>query len=819
MRTGRLRPMAGVLLVVTMLVGGFWMPASAEDALLADATPTVTEAPVVTPEVTVEPPAPPTEEPTEATTETPVVTEEPVVTEVPPVETPVATETPLAAETPSPTATTPAKAAPAKVAPLAVGEATVTVTVTTSDGAPFPADAQICVWESVNWTQCGEQGVASATFTVAAGEINYWIYADGYQFVDEYVEVADGATVTFDAVLQALPPLFTSITNAVSDPNPAPGSQVTFTVRAWGSAPYGFANVMSQVPWGMTAVTMTCNVAAGSLVWPESCDAIDLEGVGTYEIGLDTEEDGSFDVTITVTGTLPDEPGYTTVNVACVNADRLEMAVAGRDPADPIAGEECAMVTLTTQSEQVIDSTLTVNVSVSDGSPVPAGTTTCISNSMSFLIPNCVIAGASATFAVPAGAVQYAVFAPGYATGGGDVEIGEGEDVVVEVVLEPATDFGLAITKTVSDPNPMPGEQVSYEIHISGSVDAPVVQLMEFVPNELTNARVSCEVTVGWAESFPCALPVDGLVLGMIGTGEGEAGLGAIDAVITLTGTVPNEAGVTFTNTACVGALGGESDPEMGIVPAVCAAATLTTQEPPAPEAGTWGAAAMSVDVSEAMPGDPVTYTLTLPWTAAEQGRTGVRAFQAAPAPSFVITDPVPQALTNVAWTCVAENATCSPDLGSGYDVTAEGSVIDPARDALVTITITGNVADDAVAGDVVNEACVNHDAAPSPMRGFMQMACVQAPQAVFVVLAQPVDPTVTPAPTDPATPSPTATPDPAQPTATVTATPAVTPAVSGLPSTGTAPGGGSTSFVLFALAAAVLAVAAVATRGERVRR
>lgn len=31
--------MAGVLLVVTMLVGGFWMPASAEDALLADAAP------------------------------------------------------------------------------------------------------------------------------------------------------------------------------------------------------------------------------------------------------------------------------------------------------------------------------------------------------------------------------------------------------------------------------------------------------------------------------------------------------------------------------------------------------------------------------------------------------------------------------------------------------------------------------------------------------------------------------------------------------------------------------------------------------------
>jgi len=215
--------------------------------------------------------------------------------------------------------------------------------------------------------------------------------------------------------------------------------------------------------------------------------------------------------------------------------------------------------------------------------------------------------------------------------------------------------------------------------------------------------------------------------------------------------------------------------------------------------------------VTEAMPGDPVTYTLTLPWEAAEQGRTGIMGFAQLAGPNFVIIDAVPQALTNVAWSCAAVNATCAPASGTGYDVTAEGVVLDPARDALVTLTITGSVADDAPAGAVVNRACVTQEGAPE---------CLQAPEASFVVLAQPVDPTVTPAPTDPATPSPTATPDPAAPTATVTATPAVTPAVTGLPSTGAAPGGHATSLALFALAAAALLTAgAMVLRGERARR
>ncbi|HVL25345.1 MAG TPA: hypothetical protein VM450_14745 [Thermomicrobiales bacterium] len=900
-------PVAGVLLVVAMLFGGFWMPVSAEDALLANATPTVTdEAPVVTPEVTVEPTTESTETPEP---ETPVVTEAPATEEPEVTEEPPATEAP-AVETPSPTATTPAKA-PAKVAPQVTIAATgeVNFQVSTADSGPIPAGFKICTWDPVNATQCSAADVSTWDVSIPEGEFDYWTeFQEPYLEIDVYdvpvaageslqipivLELAEMVDVTFDVstsdggavpaglqicvsdpvngidcsdagattwtvpvlsqgfnywtqftdpyidvdvddvtlpagepatiaiVLEPEPELFTNITKTVSDNNPAPGTEITYTVHAWGTSPHNSVEISDFLPFELTNETFSCEIAAGAPEWSDSCDDWWIEGVGLVYGGIDPDDQGNYDVTFTVTATVPEVEGVLFVNTACAFGERETMSAQA---AAPIVGEECAAVTVVTQGETE-PASVTVNVTTADDSPIPAETTICVETPVT-AEPACSAAGASSeTFGVAAGVFYYYVFAPGHAPVMGSGEVVAGDTAEVDVVLVPEVESDIHITKTASDESPLPGDRISYEIHVWGTTPSEMpIQFVDLVPAELSEVRVSCELITGWTDGPSCAYPYDGRIVGSIMPDDYNDDSDVFEMVVTVTGTVSTDPGVTFTNIACVVALGGEQPPVTerqgvrafaqvppGVPGGACDAATVMTQEPPAPAEGQWGAAAMTVDVTEAMPGDPVTYTLTLPWEAAEQGRTGIMGFAQLAGPNFVIIDAVPQALTNVAWSCAAVNATCAPASGTGYDVTAEGVVLDPARDALVTLTITGSVADDAPAGAVVNRACVTQEGAPE---------CLQAPEASFVVLAQPVDPTVTPAPTEPATPSPTATPDPAAPTATVTATPAVTPAVTGLPSTGAAPGGHATSLALFALAAAALLTAgAMVLRGERARR
>jgi uncharacterized repeat protein (TIGR01451 family) len=895
-------PVAGLVMVVAMLFGGLWMPAGAQEAIQAEASPTVTdEVPVVTPDVTVEP----TTEPTVTQPETPVVTEaaateEPVITEEP------------AVETPAPTATAPAKAAPARSAPqvniAATGE--VNFQVTTADGGSISAGFKICTWDPVNATQCSDADVSTWEVGIPEGEFDYWTeFQEPYLEIDVYdvpvaageslqipivLEMAELVDVTFDVstsdggaipagleicvsdpvngidcseagattwtvpvlsqgfnywthftdpyidvdvegvtlpagepatitiVLEPEPVLETNITKVVSDSNPAPGAQITYTVHAWGTSPHNAVEINDFLPFELTNETFSCEIAAGAPQWSDSCDDWWIEGAGLVYGGIDPDDQGNYDVTFTVTATVPDEPGVQFINTACAFGERDMLRAEAA--AGPIAGDECAAVTVVTQMETE-DASITVNVTTEDGSEVPAGTIICVTDE-AMAEPTCTAAGlSSATFAVAAGGVMYDVLGPGYAPVNGYTPVEAGDNAVVDVVLVAELESDIFITKTASDLNPEPGARISYEIHVWGtSPSLAPIEFVDILPAELSDVRVSCEIVTGWTHEPSCAYPLDGTIVGSIMPDDYNDDSDAFEMVVTVTGTVTSEPGVTFINLACAiatvelppltrtGVQAFAQPVPDGSLAGACDAATVTTQSDPEPAEGQWGAAAMTVDVTEARPGDPVTYTLTLPWEAVtpQVSRQGVMGFAQLAGPNFVIIDSVPRALTNVVWSCVAVNATCAPGNGTGYDVTAEGSVLDPARDALVTLTITGTVADDAPAGEVVNRACVTQEGEPE---------CLQAPEASFMVLAQPVDPTVTPVPTEPGTPAPTGTvvpTDPAQPTATATATPAVT----GLPSTGAAPGGHAISLALIALvAAALLAAGAMVLRGERARR
>jgi hypothetical protein len=467
-------------------------------------------------------------------------------------------------------------------------------------------------------------------------------------------------------------------------------------------------------------------------------------------------------------------------------------------------------------------------VSTPDASPLPAGTAICVT-SAGDVQPVCSADGAASwTFPVVAGEIEYTVLAPGYDLVFGYDEVPAGEERVIDVVLEPAVGSGMNITKTVSDPNPLPGTEVEYEIHVWGTTPSmEEINFVDVLPAELSDVRVECELIEGFPISPSCAYPVDGYIVGTIVPDDYNDDSDVYEMVVTVTGTVTSEPNVEFTNLACVStsparpAVSGErtgilafAQPMMPV--GACAAATVLTQNLPVP--GAWGDATKTVDVEEAQPGDAVTYTVTLPWTAGDEGAVGEATFS--------LADSVPDRVTDIAWTCGGENVTCDVASGSESYVTVTGSVDDPEADALVVLTITGVVAANAHAGQVVNQACSNSEVMPPdqviPVLSFaaQQPGCQSMPAAVFYVVLDPGTPTPTPTPS-PTDPAPDVTPT-ATATASATATPAndARPTVTTLPNTGATPVDSDLPLGPAALVAAMLfAAGAVVTRGARAKR
>jgi uncharacterized repeat protein (TIGR01451 family) len=110
----------------------------------------------------------------------------------------------------------------------------------------------------------------------------------------------------------------------------------------------------------------------------------------------------------------------------------------------------------------------------------------------------------------------------------------------------------------------------------------------------------------------------------------------------------------------------------------------------------------LSVSITDgntfAVTGDPITYTIVVT-NAGPDVANGV-----------LVTDTLPESISNVTWTCVASNGSCTAPSGSG-NLSTSMSV---EAGGTVTITITGRLSLSAV-GLLVNTVTISHPADPNP--------------------------------------------------------------------------------------------------------
>ena len=140
----------------------------------------------------------------------------------------------------------------------------VTFNLVTEDGGAVPPSLQLCVWDEIGTTTCADPGVAEATLTVRADDFDYWTWRSyPYEDVDvQNASLPEGETA-IQVVLQRAIPRQTNITKVVSESNPAPGSEITYTIHAWGIAPSGQAQIWDDIPPEFTVTAFDCTIAAG----------------------------------------------------------------------------------------------------------------------------------------------------------------------------------------------------------------------------------------------------------------------------------------------------------------------------------------------------------------------------------------------------------------------------------------------------------------------------------------------------------------------------------------------------------------------------
>jgi hypothetical protein len=196
--------------------------------------------------------------------------------------------------------------------------ATLTVDVTTFDGATVPADTMICVSDALpTEAECLYWTGSSVTFTVATGPVSLAVWApDGSNysmFVESIPLVATGENRAVNAVLYLLDtPLTMNMT--VSDALPDSGDTITYTLHAYGPA-LEFL-IESSLPAGLTDIVVTCQGLFFSEL-PTSC----YEFMAGELVVPGAAGNGQIlDVIVTITGTITGAPGDVITNEACVTA-------------------------------------------------------------------------------------------------------------------------------------------------------------------------------------------------------------------------------------------------------------------------------------------------------------------------------------------------------------------------------------------------------------------------------------------------------------------------------------------------------------------
>jgi uncharacterized repeat protein (TIGR01451 family)/fimbrial isopeptide formation D2 family protein len=231
-----------------------------------------------------------------------------------------------------------------------------------------------------------------------------------------------------------------------------------------------------------------------------------------------------------------------------------------------------------------------------------------------------------------------------------------------DVVLMPRAD--VRITKS-GPAQATPGTDITYTLTVTnaGPSDAVDVVLSESTPPGLTLVSISAPCGAG----FPCAL--------------GPIAAGAPAQTVTVTFAVPS--GYTtpqpISNTASVSS--ATVDPATGNNSAT---ASTTTSGAAIADLGI----SKSNGVTTIVPGTTTTYTIVVT-NAGPSDAPGAR-----------VVDSFPAELTGVTWTCAATAGSACPASGAGHLDTT----IDVAVGGTITFTVTGTIAPDAV-GLMVNTA------------------------------------------------------------------------------------------------------------------
>ncbi len=258
----------------------------------------------------------------------------------------------------------------------------------------------------------------------------------------------------------------------------------------------------------------------------------------------------------------------------------------------------------------------------------------------------------------------------------GMTEIDDSNNSATDIdALVPSTD--LAITKTDSQTEAVPGEPVTYSLTVSNAgpstaLSAPVADLF---PAELSAVTWTCDDSGGGT----CANPS--------GTGDINETVDlpvGTSVTFTATGTVDPAARGALVNTATVlpaGRTGDRGDPN----PGDNSATDVDTLTPESDLEITKSDGAVV-----ALPGEQVTYAIVV----TNNGPSSVTG--------AVVTDAFPAELTGVTWTCAEGGGTCATPSGSG-DV---NETVDLPVGTSVTFTATGTV-DPGATGMLDNTATV----------------------------------------------------------------------------------------------------------------
>ncbi|TGD57782.1 DUF11 domain-containing protein, partial [Flavobacterium humi] len=512
-------------------------------------------------------------------------------------------------------------------------------------------------WTAPNWTIGNMANGASATLTIVATVRATGTYANTATIsgVEPDSNNANNTSTVTPVVQSNL-----SVTKTVSNPNPSVGSNVTFTITVGNAGPSNATSVVVNdvLPAGYTFVSAT--PSTGTWTAPNwTIGNLANGGSATLTIVATVRSTGSYANTATVTGAETDPtPGNNTSTVTPVVQSNLSITKTVSNPTPNVGSN----VTFTLTASNAGPSNAT-GVSVND--VLPAGYTfvSATPSTGTWTAPNWSIGtlanGATATLTIVASVNAAGPYANTATITGTENDPTPGNNTST-VTPVPVAQANLAIVKTVSNPTPNVGSNVTFTLTASNAG-----------PSNATGVSVNDVLPAGY--TFVSATPSTGTWTApnwSIGTLANGA-----TATITIVASV-NAAG-PYANTATI--TGSEIDPTPG---------NNTSTVTPVPVAQANLAIVKTVSNPTPNVGSNVTFTLTAS-NAGPSNATGVSVNDVLPAGyTFVSATPSTGTWTAPNWSIgtLANGATATITIVASVNAagpyantaTITGSEIDP---------------------------------------------------------------------------------------------------------------------------------------------